>query len=64
MGKPVNRKARLQKETIRRLSPVMLSMAVGGEQEDPNVEPSHLEPCFFVASPEPTRTNATNTCQG
>jgi len=60
MGKPVNRKVRLQKERVRRLSPAMLSMAVGGDLRGPEVEPSQHE---FCASPDETRTDATNTCQ-
>ncbi len=62
MGKPVNKRVRLKKETIRRLSPVMLSMAVGGDQDNEDVEPSHPEQCPYLLSPNQTRTDATNTC--
>jgi len=62
MGKLASGKACLKKETIRRLSPAMLSMAVGGEQDDPKVEPSHYEQCAVFGSPDRTRTDGTNTC--
>ncbi len=63
MGKPLRGNVRLNKETLRKLSPELLSIALGGGQSDGETEESPAPATqFLLAAAEHTRPDGTNTC--